>query len=126
MSEAELPKDIADFIAKHIKSIEQLEVLILVSDSPETNWTIPALYQAIRSNPASIQERLQDLVRQELLAEVSEPSLAYSLKTDGKARTLVKRLKVIYRERPVRVIEAIYSSSRGQPGKVPGPAKRKN
>ena len=118
MPNSELPQEIVDFIARYIKSLEHLEVLLLVSGTGGKDWTCSAVYEVIKSNESSIDGRLKDLSRQGLLTQGpgSEPVYRFE-PADDKVPGVIETLATIYRERRLRVVEAIYSSSGSQ---IPG------
>jgi predicted transcriptional regulator len=90
--------------------LEQLEILLLLSSSPEQARTVEEIYAQIRSNQQSIARRLQQLVAQGLVrvANESAPSYRYAPATPEMAEA-VQELAVVYKEHRVGVIEHIFS-----------------
>jgi hypothetical protein len=105
-----LHRDLVLFIAEYIRSVEQLEVLILVSGAPVAEWTVDAVYEVVKTNRVSIAARLKDLTANGLLTETAGPPARYRFhpRTEGLER-LVAELANAYKRAPVRVIETIYS-----------------
>ena len=106
--EQELPTSIHSFISRHVRTVEQLEILLLLSREPGTAWTVQKVYDAILSTPQSVERWLNELVRNGLIEQLSEPLGGYRCTKDDGLMSQMQALGEIYRTRPVRVIEAIY------------------
>jgi hypothetical protein len=106
----QLPTEIQEFIFQHIDSLEQLEVLLLLSGSPQKAWTAREINDQLRSNAESVQKRLETLVSHGLVAESDDQSRSfrYSPATPALAAG-VETLAENYRERRVKVLECIFS-----------------
>lgn len=115
MSNYELPDNLKKFIAKHIVSVEQLEILFLLGDHPQQTWTVPQVFQAIQSSPASVAERLSNLQSRGFLERTAEepPAYRYHPQSDELARMVVE-LRSAYRQSRVKVIEAIFAGPMDQ------------
>jgi len=59
MPDETLSPAVKQLLARHIGSVEQLEVLLLLRGSPERAWTSAEVYDVIRSSPASVSQRLE-------------------------------------------------------------------
>lgn len=106
--EQELPPSIRSFISRHVRSVEQLEILILLSRDGNVAWTVQKVYDVILSTPQSVERWLDEMVRNGLLEKVSEPLVSYRCTTEASLFSQIRELGDFYRTRPVRVIEAIY------------------
>jgi hypothetical protein len=107
-----LHRDLVLFIAEYIRSVEQLEVLILTSAAVPTEWSIEAVYETVKTNRASIAQRLKDLTASGLLVEVAGDPVCYRFQPrTERQRQLVADLASAYKRASVRVIETIYSPS---------------
>jgi predicted ArsR family transcriptional regulator len=110
VAESGIPAEVERFIASHIKSIEQLEVLLLLSSAPEKNWSVASVYQVIRSSESSVRERLDELVAQGLVQTSAASATVYKFSPKDKAASdLVAELASAYKERRVKVVQTIYS-----------------
>ncbi len=49
------------FLREHIQSVEQIEILALMRNTPDRGWTAHALDEILRSNEQSIARRLGSL-----------------------------------------------------------------
>jgi hypothetical protein len=107
VSEAGFPNEIVEFISEHITSMEQLEVLLLLSSHPERDWTGEAVFSQIQSSPASVTQRLQEFRDKGFFIQPSDHVFRYSPKTQSLANT-VRALASAYKEKRVKVIELIY------------------
>jgi hypothetical protein len=105
-----LHRDLVLFIAEYIRSVEQLEVLILTSAAAPKEWSVEAVYETVKTNRDSIARRLKDLTDSGLLVEVAGEPVRYRFqpRTEHLGQ-LVGDLASAYKRAPVRVIEAIYS-----------------
>src|ERR1051326_5760778 len=57
----EIPSDVKQFIAKHISSVDQLEVLLLLRDHPEREWSAQDVGRQLHMSYASALLRLANL-----------------------------------------------------------------
>lgn len=107
MSDAEIPKEVIDFISEHITSMEQLEVLLLLSGEPNRDWSSEAVFTAIQSSQASVTQRLLEFCDRGLLIQPAPLSFRYLPKSQALA-SVVRALAATHKERRVKVIELIY------------------
>ena len=110
MSE-DLPHDLILFITRYFNSVEQLEILLLMRETPESEFTPQEISARIHSSPASVRKRLDDLVRTHLLSAVSghgEPRYRYA--PDEVHRPHVDRLAEFYPAYRLRIIQIIFST----------------
>lgn len=106
----EFPDDVRQFLAEHISSVAQLEVLLLLRGDRERQWTAGEVGKALYTTPEIVSQQLADLQRHGLLAvgDGSEPHYRYWPATPALDDQMA-RLETTYRERRVAVISAIYS-----------------
>ncbi|MGH3995690.1 MAG: hypothetical protein ACRDSN_24880 [Pseudonocardiaceae bacterium] len=103
-----LPEDVHSFLYQNIDSVEQLEVLLLLWQSPARGWSAEEVARALYSHPSSVVRRLTMLLGQELLREMEPGCYQYSPRTEAQHRA-VARVAETYRERRVAVITLIAS-----------------
>lgn len=110
MPAANIPPEIDQFLAAHIDTVEQLEVLLLLHQAADRVWTADEVAKVLYSQSASVARRLESLTRHQLLEEKpgSPPTYHYA-PTPASQDALVQRLATVYRERRVAVITAIAS-----------------
>lgn len=110
MARDDIPNEILNFLHECIDSVEQLRVLLLLSDNPVRVWTVTELTKELRSTETSIQKRLDDLYSRGVLARDSSLAGKHRFNPSSEdMRTLVKSLEQINQARPYRVIDAIFS-----------------
>lgn len=90
--------------------MEQLEILLLLADSPAKEWTAAAVYEIVRSSERSVAERLEEFMRQGFLKSSADtpPAYRYAPKHDT-LRAGVAETARLYLERRVSVTKAIFS-----------------
>jgi hypothetical protein len=103
-----LSPELRQFIAAHIQSVEQLEILILLAEEPGKCWAESEIYQQVQSSKKSVIACLEGFKN----ARVAEllPDGRYRLAPDHKLAEVVTALGETYRKRRVSVIESIHKS----------------
>ena len=104
----ELPLSIREFLSRYVRSIEQLEILLLLGRAPTTTWSLEKVYDVILSTRQSVERWLEELTRNGLLEKLPDPGAGYRCCADKNVVSQVAELAELYRTTPVRVIEAIY------------------
>lgn len=108
MSADAIPDDLRAFIARHVHSVEQLEILCLLAENPAQVWSEKEVFKLIQSSEKSVAANLRRFLEERLLVFVSETGYRFSPETPELARLAVALAKS-YRERRVTIIETIYS-----------------
>lgn len=100
--------DLLDFIRNSIRSVWALELLLLLKARPDRASTAPELVQALRASTTVVHEALSGL---ELvgLVQGADEGFRYAPASPALAQ-LCDQIEQAYRERPVRVINAIVSA----------------
>jgi hypothetical protein len=98
------------FVAEQVGSVEQLEILLYMFRSPSEWWSSNQVYEAVKSNVRSVQERLAHFCSQGILhKDCTDPPCYRAKAEDAQLARLVTELDGHYRERRVRVVELIYA-----------------
>jgi len=109
----ELDSIVDGFIAEHVHSVEQLEVLLLLERSCPKAWNAEQVATEIRTSRSSAQVRLEDLTARGLLVvhDPDDPSgVAYRYgPVSSELADMVVRLGSEYGERRFSVIRAIFA-----------------
>lgn len=105
--DGEVSVEVRDFIARHIVSIEQLEVLLLLAETEERAWTTRELNERLRSQEASIAKWLIALEALKMVG-ATEECVRFAPANDA-LRRQVAALAEAYRSRRIKVIELIFS-----------------
>jgi DNA-binding MarR family transcriptional regulator len=108
VSAQDLSPSIRAFIARYVRSVEQLEILLMFGREPAKARTARNVYDAILSTPQSVERWLEEMARSGLLEKLADPDAGYRCCTDESLVAQVAELADTYRTSPVRVIEAIY------------------
>jgi len=77
MADSALPTPLHDFICDRIRSIEELEVLLLVKESPQTTFCARALACALNITEALAEAALQRLASEGLMVVEGRSSQVY-------------------------------------------------
>jgi len=101
-----LSQSVKDFIVNYIDSVEQVEILILLFVSHPKPWTVTEITERILSTPSSVGQRIKLLVQQNFLVQNGEQ---YSFNTANTHAGVLPLLVEAYKDRRIRVIEAIFS-----------------
>ncbi|HUP46933.1 MAG TPA: hypothetical protein VM779_15610 [Thermoanaerobaculia bacterium] len=107
MTDAELEQ----FIATNIHSVEEVEILTLLSRSPDTYWSADAMGQQLGIKAEVVGARARELLRRGLLAVGESGSVYRYAPTDEKTKEQVTVLTDTYRDRRITVINAIYTAN---------------
>jgi len=96
------------FLARHINSVEELEVLLHARQSPGRSWSPADMARELYSHPTSIEQRFQRLLGAGLLRESAAGHFQYAPRS-AELDQVVARLADTYRERRVAVVSLIAS-----------------
>lgn len=99
------------FIRENVISVEQIRVLLLLSADAGRWWTVDEISAELTSSPRSIHDRLLTLRRRALVHRDDRGRFSYV--PDPAWDGLVAQLREEYAQRPVSVIELIFSRREG-------------
>ena len=109
--ELDIPVEVRQFVAQYIGSLEQLEVLLLVSALPDRQWSADAVYKVVLSNPAVVAKRLEDFVKSGLLRGSGDPPLYQYAPATEELGNQVAALSAVYKISRHKIVELIYTST---------------
>lgn len=104
----EISEPVRRFIAQHIHSAGQLEVLLLLRAVPDREWTVEDVARAQVSTPDMVARLLEDLHKRGLAAAAGEP-LRYRFAPPGEVAEVIEDLAEAYATRRVAVVGLIFS-----------------
>jgi hypothetical protein len=107
VGEPGVPASVRGFIASHIVSVAQLDVLLLLRAAADKEWTVPEVARALVTQPEAAAGWLDDL-RQRGLASESERRYRYSPASPGLDQ-IVDELAESYAKYRVAVIGLIFA-----------------
>jgi hypothetical protein len=107
VQEPGVPAPVRRFIAGHIESVGQLEVLLLLRAAADKQWTTDEVARAVVTQPASAAGWLEQL-RADGLLELSAERYRYD-PPDGNVERAVDELAESYAKYRVAVIGLIFS-----------------
>jgi hypothetical protein len=102
----ELSSEVKDFIAEHIHSVIQLEVLLLVSQDGDKVWTAENVGREVNLSPQLAEAQLDALRSANLLDEAGAGLYRYNPSSDQLRKT-VKHLAGAYATQRVAVLTRI-------------------
>jgi hypothetical protein len=109
MADETLPTSVQQFLSKYIRSLEQLEVLLLLRNSPGRTWTSVEVYEVVRSSRSSVAERLENFVRLGFLVKEGGPPSTFRYAPTDTLAAAADEIAGAYQRWRVRVIEAIFT-----------------
>lgn len=110
MSESGFSDELDKFIAAEINSLEQLEILLLLSGNPHRWWTAQDVYNVIKSSTQSVADRLNQMVERGFLKAETDDEMRFQFgPADENIWRIISELRNAYKERSVKVVQAIYS-----------------
>jgi DNA-binding MarR family transcriptional regulator len=111
-----LPPDLYRFLDANVESMEQLEILRILGETPDSPRLVAELAQQAQIQPTAIGTHLAALEQRGLLKTAvldTKPVCRYAPRTPD-IETLLGRLLQFYRERPVTLIKLVYARAQGR------------
>lgn len=112
MPAEDIPPEILQFIREYLRSVEQLEILLLVHGSSGVRWSVQSVYDVIVSSKLSVERWLEEFVRLRFFQKTIDTPPAYFFAGTDEITIRVAALAELYKTKPVRVIEAIFKRDR--------------
>ncbi|MBA3533298.1 MAG: hypothetical protein H0T73_15365 [Ardenticatenales bacterium] len=110
MTADDIPELIKSFIATHIQSVEQLEILLLLTENAERDWSAAEVSNSLVIHLESAFVRLKELSGKGLLVSTPEPDPRYRFQpSTPEVAKLLHDLADVYKRRRVSVITLIFS-----------------
>ncbi|MEO8217607.1 MAG: hypothetical protein ABI718_11045 [Acidobacteriota bacterium] len=105
-----LTPPLQELIARHIDSIEALEILLLLHRAPETSMTAAAIDSRLGLKSGIAEKRLQILLRTDLVLRETSGAYRYAV-TDEDLNGRVADLASAYADRRTAVVNTVYSEN---------------
>ena len=111
----DFPQDLKAFLAENVRSVAQLEALLLLRRERERAWTAAEVSRALYTTEEMCTSQLSELEARGLLHGNVESAKVYRYQPQSaELEELVNRLATLYAERRVSLITAIYSEPGGK------------
>lgn len=107
MATEDIPQEVIRFLAEHVESAVQLEVLLLVQSRPDVNWQATDVARELRISAGWTEESLAKLAGAGILEPVSS-AYRYAPRSAETAQTIAALAKC-YADRRVTIISLIFS-----------------
>ena len=109
-----LPDDIRRFLDGNIETIDQLEVLRVLGEKPDREWTPALLSAEVQADPQLVAAHIVALQGRGLLTAQTRGAelIARHGARTPELQALVGRLLQLYRERPVTMIKLVYERAK--------------
>ncbi|HEU4407639.1 MAG TPA: hypothetical protein VFS43_20405 [Polyangiaceae bacterium] len=107
MAEHDFPDELKRFVATHLDTVDQLEVLLLLQRRPAEVWTPQRVSDELRTSPMSAAVRLARLCATGLCEEVEGGVRLRP--ADASVERAIQLVTAAYRERRVSLIALIYA-----------------
>ncbi len=109
MTPSPISTQVREFIATHLDSVEMLQVLVLLHESPDRDWSAAEITRELRSAESSIEKRLRDLHAHRILVRVGEGGQHRYCLAEESPQPVIRELVETFRVTPYGIIELIYA-----------------
>lgn len=103
-----IPSDVKTFVARYVGSVQQLEILLLLSRGRDQNWTVEAIGKKLGLGDIAVRNRLINLHLKGFINVEEKVDRFYRYKS-GESDGVIKKLERLFEQNPVRLIELILS-----------------
>jgi hypothetical protein len=110
LPETELPSEVRQLIARHLSSMEHVDVLVLLAKEPAHRWSTSEIRERLRLANDVPSRVFTDLVASGLIAREPGDTPRYQYQPSSSSlREAVASLLIVYEERPVTLVRTVYS-----------------
>lgn len=107
----DLNAEVRELIARHLDSVESIEILLLLRRSPQTYWGAPAIAEQLGIAPDIARTKIEAL-RSSGIITVGEQTGAFRYgPPDQRTKNAVDELAALYANRRGSVINTLYSTN---------------
>ncbi|RYD72570.1 MAG: hypothetical protein EOP84_22955 [Verrucomicrobiaceae bacterium] len=109
MPEHKIAPDVRDFLRKHIRTVEQLEILLLLRQEKYREWTVPEVFAKVRSSEQSVAMRLAQFAEEGMLSASNGVPVTYRYSPrQSNLDDVIGRTGEAFQTRRVQVMETIF------------------
>lgn len=111
MADNALPAEVRQLIARHLATMEQVDVLLFLARAPEQWHSSEEIRTALRIDESGVAARTFDELRAAGLVEADggHPTRYRYAPANAREKAAVELLALAYNERPVTLVRAIYA-----------------
>lgn len=106
MAHSDIPKNVRQLIVRHIDSVQQVEILALLRDNPEREWTVAEISRSLHIAPNSCATWLEAFAAARL---VDRTDTGFKHAASGARSQQADELVDCYSRRRLAVIDSIYN-----------------
>jgi hypothetical protein len=108
-----IPQDITRFMQENIESLEQLELLRVLSEDPSKEWELVSLGREAQADPQAATSHLAALSSRGLLTVITRGTETFYRHgcASPALDKMLSRLLQLYKERPVSTIRLVYAQA---------------
>lgn len=106
-----LKLEVRELIARHLDSVESIEILLLLRRSPQTYWAAPAIAEQLGIAPGIARAKLEALRHSGMIAVGEQTGAFRYAAVDEPTKNALEQLAEAYANRRVSVINTIYSTN---------------
>jgi hypothetical protein len=107
----EISSAVKEFVRKHIDSVHQLELLLLLKRYEERGWQCSELARELYTNAHACEDNLERFVNDGLIRRFEDGGKTYFQYKAGDSDAQVIELIEAYKHYRVRIIDTIFSKS---------------
>jgi len=110
VTDSGIPPDVRQFIADHIDSVLQLEILLLLLNHPQQEFSVEDIVTELRVDVGFVREQLDNLCARGMLTCTNDPRKMYRYgPRSPETNRAIEGLRTAYADRRVSVISLIFA-----------------
>jgi hypothetical protein len=109
VTQSRLPDDVRDFLRNHIRSVGELEVLLLLQRDSTRWWTAEQVNRELRTSLESALQHLGNLRDVRLVQERKAEEWEYRFAPDPTLVPIVRTLEALFRDWIASIVDVIYA-----------------
>ena len=116
MPDQNIAPEIREFLRRYIRTVEQLEILLLLRQERQREWTVPEVFAKVRTSEQSVALRLAQFAEDGLLIAGSGVPATYRFSPKNPSLDdVVGRAGTAFQTRRVQVLEIIFGAEEPAP-----------